>query len=256
MKYTTIMIYPLLLSIFQTLHATEVVRLTNGEWPPYTSEALKHHGVFSHIVTKAFEQEGVRVEYSFYPWKRAYFEAAEGNYDGSVAWAPTEEREKEFHFSDPVTTSKKVFFHLRSYDFHWSTIDDLKALNIGATTHYTYGKEFDEASLGGELNIEYVASDKFNVRKLLHNRIQIFPMEIEVGYSLIHTMLPPEQAALITNHLKPIMQAPICVAFSKKIPAQRASRLQKLLNSGLKKLMASGQYEELIWNSRQGKYKK
>ncbi|MCP4687520.1 MAG: amino acid ABC transporter substrate-binding protein, partial [Desulfobacterales bacterium] len=97
--------------------AEETITLTNGEWPPYMSERLEHHGVVSRIVVEAFALEGVRVEYSFFPWIRALSLAKAGAFDGSVVWWKTPEREKDFFFSDPVLDVRYVFFHLKSNPF-------------------------------------------------------------------------------------------------------------------------------------------
>jgi len=51
--------------------AGEAIRLTTGEFVPFTSKSLKYNGVISRIVTEAFALEGGEVEYGWYPWKRA-----------------------------------------------------------------------------------------------------------------------------------------------------------------------------------------
>ncbi len=88
----------------------DIIRLTSGEWEPHISENLKHYGVVSHIITDAFESENIKVEYNFYPWKRSYILSKRGEFDGSIVWAPSLERKKDFYFTDPVIVSKKVFF--------------------------------------------------------------------------------------------------------------------------------------------------
>lgn len=235
--------------------AQNEVNLTNGEWPPYTSETLKYNGVFSHIVSEAFSLAGYEVKYHFFPWKRSYRAAKLAEFDGSVAWAPTAERRKDFYFSDPVIYSRKVFFHMKSHPFDYSKISDLEQKRIGATSNYTYGKDFDYAAKLDTIKVEYVTKDVQNIRKLLRDRIDIFPMEIQVGYSLIHSELPADQAALITNHPLPVMDTPINVAISRQIPKERAEKLLKGLNQGLKQLKKNGRFDELIWHSRKGYYK-
>ncbi|MDG9669296.1 transporter substrate-binding domain-containing protein [Hahella sp. CR1] len=252
--HTTIFLLATLLSL-STSGADNTVTLTNGEWTPYTSETLKHGGVFTHIVTEAFALSGYKAEYQYHPWKRSYQLAQEGKADGSMAWAPTPDRRRDFIFSDPVTHNKKVIFHLKSFDFDWRGIDDLIGLRIGATDSYTYGEAFDDAARDGLLSVEYVASDKLNIRKLLAGRIQIFPMEIEVGYSLINQELSPIQTLLITNHHRPILETPFCVVISRKISPLRAEQILQALNSGLEGLRSSGRYEEMLWQSRIGKYR-
>ena len=243
------------LSYFATCSShADTIRLSNGEWPPYVSKDLKHHGFFSHIVKEAFALEGIEVEYEFFPWKRSYRYAADGKFDGSLTWAPTPERRKDFHFTEPVTFNTKVFFHLRNKPFDWKTVKDLRGMSIGVTNEYTYGREFDEAVKNKELVVSSVTYDKQNIRKLLLNRIDVFPMEIEVGYNLIHAELAASQTALITNHPKPVYQAAICVVISKKLAGDRAKFLVESFNRGLASLKKSGKYEQIVWNSRQGKY--
>ncbi|WP_431685636.1 substrate-binding periplasmic protein [Hahella sp. NBU794] len=251
---TTIFLLATILSLSAS-GADKTVTLTNGEWSPYTSETLRHGGVFTHIVTEAFALSEYKVEYQYHPWKRSYQLAQEGKADGSLTWAPTPERERDFIFSDAVTYNKKVIFHLKSFDFDWKNIDDLVGLRIGGTDGYTYGEAFDNAARAGRISVEYVVSDKLNIRKLLAGRIQIFPMEIEVGYSLISQELSPVQTLLITNHHRPIMETPICVAISRKIDPDRAKLILKALNDGLESLRNSGRYEEMLWQSRIGKYR-
>ena len=120
-------------------------------------------GVSSHVVSEAFLLEGIRVEYTFHPWKEAYDLAEKGGkWDGSSMWAPTPERQRDFYFTEPITENKKVFFHLKSFPFLWDTIDDLSGLSIGAVKGYTYGEEFDSAAKAQILDVEYSEIDLRN----------------------------------------------------------------------------------------------
>ena len=248
-----ILLLILCIATFSSVIYAEEITLTNGEWPPYTSKKLYKYGVFSHLVERAFELEGVTVKWKFFPWKRSYFLAKKGTYEGSVTWAPTPDRKKDLLFSDAVTMNKKVFFHLKSYPFDWKSYDDLKKLKIGGTQGYTYGIEFDKAAKEGKIKVEFVQEDILNVNKLLKKRIHIFPMEIEVGYNLINKNYPVIGQNTFTHHPKIMMETPICTGFSKATP-EKSKRLIKLLNSGLKRMKKSGEYKRLIQASRRGEY--
>lgn len=84
--------------------------IANGEWLPFLSKDLKHHGVFCHIITEAFASEGVTVIYEWVPWKRAYINTLAGEYDATATWVPNQEREKLFYYSDTILVNKKFFF--------------------------------------------------------------------------------------------------------------------------------------------------
>jgi len=254
-KVVISMMMTIFVCLFLSLNSfgQETVRLTNGEWPPYLSENFKQYGVISHIVAEAFSLEGIKVEYRFYPWKRSYEVAKDNEMDGSVIWAPTPERKKDFYFSDPVLSNKKVFFHLKSYPFEWKTVNDLKGIKIGVTRGYTYGDEFDKAVKEGRLQVDEVRSDELNFKKLLGGRFDGFPIEMDVGYYLINSKLTQEESKLITHHSLPIMETPLSLILSKK--AEKNKRLLELFNRGLKRLKDSGKYDQYLDDSRQGKYK-
>ena len=122
----------------------ETVRLTNGEWPPYLSEKSYKYGLYSHIVEEAFKIMGIKVEYGFFPWKRSFKLAENGDWDGSTVWAYSPEREKKFLFSEPIGHGCHVFFHLKDFKFDWQTEDDLQGIKIGGTIGYRYLVEIEK----------------------------------------------------------------------------------------------------------------
>ena len=164
-----------LCNIATTGFTEETIRLASGEWAPYISESLPYYGVASRIVTEAFALKGVKVTYGFHPWKRSHTYADSGEWDGTVVWFDTPERRKIVYISDPVIEVKYVFFHLKSYSFSWTSIDDLKDIKIGATLGYHYGEAFQQAEKAHVINVHRVPKDEQNFKKLLRGRIQIFP---------------------------------------------------------------------------------
>ncbi|MCG8572488.1 MAG: transporter substrate-binding domain-containing protein [Spirochaetes bacterium] len=229
------------------------IRLTNGEWPPYFSEKLKHGGVTSHIIKKIFAMENIKVEYGFFPWNRAYLYAANGDWDGSVGWSWTAERDKLFYFSDTIIDDETVFFYLKENTFHWETVSDLKDITIGATLEYNYGEDFNEAKEKGLLKVDYTFNDERNFYKLIEKRFDVFVCNKEVGYSLINDIFDEETGNKITHHPKPIVKNSLTLILSKKSDGTR--ELLKIFNQSLKKFKESGQFDLLYEQSRQGRYK-
>jgi len=228
------------------------IRLTNGEWEPYLSKKLPHNGFASHIVTEAFALVGIKVEYNFFPWSRAYKLAKEGKWDGTVVWLDTSERRRDFHYSDPVVPSKNAFFLLKYSTFNWDSLEDLKDVRIGGTLTYAYGEAFDAAEKAGIFKTDRARSDELGVRKLIKGRIDVFPGELMVTYSLIRKMLPPDTASLLSHHPKLIQEQPQYLLLSKKVEGSAA--LRDMFNRGLKKLKASGRYDQIIADALAGKY--
>jgi polar amino acid transport system substrate-binding protein len=254
MKIKILLITTLLLMFTSSGMTGETVKLTNGEWPPYLSKDLKHCGVASHIVESAFKNMGITVKYGFFPWKRAYILAERGEWDGSVVWTPTDDREKAFYFSEPVAIDTTVFFHLKSKPFDWKNYSDLKNLRIGATLSYDYGELFAKNEKAKTINVDRAVKDEVGFKKLLVKRLDIFACNLDVGYSLIHKLYPIETASLFTNHPKPVKEAPLVLLLSKKL--NKNKQLMETFNNGLKELKSSGQYDEYFDASRRGEYKK
>ncbi len=73
MRFHPLALVALLALLISVAHArAETLRITNGEWPPFTSQHLPHGGPLSRTVAEAFKQAGIKVEYGFFPWKRSY----------------------------------------------------------------------------------------------------------------------------------------------------------------------------------------
>ena len=228
------------------------MRVAIGEWPPFVSKNLAHYGLAARIVTEAFARSGIDVEYRFYPWKRAYLETTQGDQDATAIWTRTPDRIGEVAFSDPVLVAEKVFFHLQGNEISWQSVTDLADLRIGATRGYGYGDAFDQAVEKGTLDVEYVNSDKQNFDKLIRGRIDVFPMTKAVGYSILNTKFPSDEAARVTHDPQPVQQAVFHLLFSKAV--DKNERMMELFNRGLEQLRQDGLIEQYVRESQQGEY--
>ncbi len=226
--------------------ASQTVRLTTGEWSPLISQHYENDGILPLIVREAFALQGFDVIYQFQPWAVSYNEARDNKFDGSLGWASNEQRSRDFYFSDPIYSSRKVFFHLKSLNFTYNSVDDLKGLRVGITRTYKFGSEFDNAVKNGLLNINYVDDNPKNISNLNNQSIDLFPMDLLVGNSLINQYLTAETGRLITYDPRIFAEIPISLIFSRKMPDQRAKRLLSAFNLGLAKLKASGQYNRML----------
>lgn len=256
MKIITIILSVVVMLFSSTaLFAETTIRITNGEWEPYLSEYSNEYGLASHIVSEAFKAEGIHVIWGFFPWKRSYEMAKYGkDWDASAVWWPTDEVKESFLVTEPVVRTSFVFFHMKSRKFQWETVNDLKGLRIGFTRGYDYGKEFMGAVKKGELSVDPVAADEQNFRKLMGDRIDIFPNDPVVGYAQIRNNFSAEEARLFKHHPKEFEVNTLNLIISKKCVNGRLF-LEKF-NSGMKKLKDSGRLEQMFKDLNAGKYDK
>ncbi|NQZ60536.1 MAG: transporter substrate-binding domain-containing protein, partial [Lentisphaeraceae bacterium] len=127
--------------------------LTNGEWPPYCGAQLPGGGVSAEISSAALAKVGITTSYEYYNWSRALELASSGKFAGSTGWYKSPEREKNFYFSEPIHRIDTVIFHLKSLDFNWAKVKDLKNFTIAGTRAYEYGAAFNEAEKSGLLKV-------------------------------------------------------------------------------------------------------
>jgi polar amino acid transport system substrate-binding protein len=235
--------------------AEPIIQITTGEYPPWSSSHLKHEGLVNHVITEAFEREGYRATFVYFPWKRAYTAALKGDpFFVTSFWFQSEERAKHFYYSDPVMVEKTVFFHLKSKPIKkWSSLDDLKGYRIGATRGYTYTKEFWEAHQSGRLNIEMANSDELNFKKLLKERIDFFPTGLAAGLGILEEQFTPAMKKRVTYHPKPLLLGTGHLLVNKK--HKDSKRIVQALNRGLSKLRQEGLIDAFMDDLLKGKYR-
>jgi polar amino acid transport system substrate-binding protein len=234
------------------------IYIATEEYPPYTSENMKHNGIDCHVVREAFALEGIKVIYEFYPGSRSYMLAENGHVDGTVPWARRKGREDIFYFSDPVIESDTEQLHyLKGFEFKWNSIkrdyNDLKGLRIGAIISHNYDEKFQAAEKSGIITVERVASLKQNFEMLLKGHIDLLICQNRVGNHVLKTHFTKEQIELIGK--KAENSDPVdydYLLLSKK--KDTSIYFRDAFNKGMKKLRESGKYSELMKDLRDGKY--
>ncbi|MCZ4279750.1 transporter substrate-binding domain-containing protein [Kiloniella laminariae] len=218
---------------------THPLQITVGEWPPYISEKLDHHGAVAHLISDIFAAEGIPVELIFLPWGRAYSEAANGNFVATGVWMHKAEREADFLYSEPVLNEEFVFFHRADMPFDWQDFSELTDQRMGGGIKYSYGPGLDAYLDSGQIYMDRLPTDRQNFEKLLAGRISLYPQEVNVGYAALRENFPPEVQKLITHHPRPVLVNLSYVLFPKSLPDSVAlrdrfnTRLQMFRNSGL-----------------------
>jgi len=228
------------LPICNIAFSEETIRLVTGEWPPFISKKLKHHGVVIRIIKESFAVEGISVQYEFFPWGRAEKLVKKGIWDGLAV-----EPENPAHYnSDVIIKDKLVFFHLKNVRFDWNKIADLKNYKIGGVIGNTYGDKITDMEKEGSLVIDRVSTEELNFRKLLKRRIDITPIGKTFGYSILNSHFSPQRIKTITYHPKQLRTSYYSLSLSKKV--ERNQQMLRLFNRGLQKLKKSGKYTQYI----------
>jgi polar amino acid transport system substrate-binding protein len=222
--------------------ADQTVILATGDWAPYTSETMENYGAFTEIVSAVFKEMGVPVKYVFYPWKRAEDEVKAGNVFAAFPYIETEDRLKEYDFSDPVFVSTGKFFYMpkkQKSEIAYDNLEDLQSYHVGGVLGYWYETPFKEAGL----QTEYVSSDEMNIQKLYLGRVDLAASEELVGWALIKKLYPQEMDQFATV-AKPLNEDPLRLLVSRKYPA--AAELVKKFNAALKIINDNGIMQQIL----------
>jgi polar amino acid transport system substrate-binding protein len=221
--------------------ALDKVVFTAGDWEPFASSKNRDARLGMDIIEEAYNEVGVKVEWKFFPWKRAFELAKTGEFSGTVLWLPNDERAKDFLFSgESIVVTKTVFFHRKDVDFDWNELSDLRKYKVAGTIGYAQS----DALIAAGVNVELGNSDEVSFKKLIANRVEVFPAAFVVGYTIMKNIFTPEQLHMITNHSKPMETAPMHILSGKKNP--QAREILDLYDKGLRMLKASGKYDEMV----------
>ncbi len=223
----------------------KVLRLANGEWPPYTSQNLPGYGCDSRVVSESFALVGMQVEYTFLPWARGMLLSHNGIVDGAIEWEDTpEHRQSHFISSKPLSKQEWVFFYRKGTSFDWQQLEDLHTKRIGLTIGYAYSNVFKGMQDKYPATFREAASDVLNFKKLLSHRIDLFPIEKTVGQYLLKSKFTAKEQAAIAIHPQPIIEFTPHLLLSRLVNGN--DQRMQLFEQGMQQLQESGRYAEIM----------
>ncbi len=259
MRVMTFLRFLLLLTTLcsTTAFSQNNVRLTSGEWSPHLSERLPRFGFASHVVSEAFSEVGVKVEYSFFPWGRALHNAGRvQGYDGehwhgSVVWLKTPLREERFFYSEKVLTEPQVIFVLKNKNTDLPLEEYLKGLRVGVPSHTAY-PALDTFEERGLIVIERLGDYEVLFKRLLVGRVDAVAVEKRVGGFYLDNSLTAFEKNKVTSLNSYLDERSFYLILNRKW--SEAERYIRLFNQGLTVLKKDGRYAEYVRRLNEGYY--
>jgi polar amino acid transport system substrate-binding protein len=226
--------------------ASGEVILTTGDWPPYVFETGNDKGPMVDIVVAAFKEAGITPKIVFYPWKRAEDEVRQGKAFAAFPYSVSDERKKEFDFSDPMYDVKAKFFYNKKYHsdgMPFEKLEDLRNYKIGGLLGSWYEPYFKNAGL----QVEYVNATDQNVQKLALGRIDLTVEEENTTRLLIRKLFPNEADQFATLE-KPLEQPGVVNELSLLVSRgyPNSAELLKQFNTGLAAIRANGTFKQIL----------
>lgn len=222
----------------------DTVRIGIGEYPPFKVESEPGGGALTEIVVEAFKASGVRSAIDWVPNNRAIAGVMSGHYEGSFGWARSAEREEALLFSSkPIHTYRMVFVQRAGEVRDWGTLSDLGRWRVGVTRGNFYSQPFADLQTQGVLRVDEAADDLGNLNKLLHKRIDLFPLEESVARYLIASKLEATEGVQLLVQNKAFWMVPIHIVVSKKVA--NAQAIMDAFDAGYRELQRNKRLELL-----------
>ncbi len=122
----------------------DTVTLTASTSPPYSDIKLPEQGLAMEVVSHIFKRAGYTPQIEFKIWSRAMEGVSVGLYDALASAWYSDERAKEYLFSEPYLPAKLILLKLRSDRAVYRDQSHLAGKRLGTQQDFAYGINFDE----------------------------------------------------------------------------------------------------------------
>jgi polar amino acid transport system substrate-binding protein len=180
----TSVVYLILCCMTATALANTIHVVTGNNYPPFTDEGLPGGGMITEIVALAFQKAGYQAQIVFRPWKRGYEETKKGVFVATFPYIKTEERVKDFHYSQPINTVYTRVFVVKDSPIH--ALQDLTGRRICVPLGFGVSEKFADMLKQGLFNEEATPVDLVGcLRMMLSGRKDFFIVNEIVGWATI-----------------------------------------------------------------------
>ncbi len=212
--------------------AETAVQLMASTSPPYVDRTLPEQGLALELVRHIFSRTPYRADIEIETWTRAVEGARLGVYDGlAVAWY-SEDRNRDFLFSEPYLDGQLIIVKRTEDPRRFRRLADLEGTRLGVQVEYAYGIDF-AAVPGLELveqnhliqNLLLLASGKLDVvigdRRTMAQQLHEF-MEGEITRFEVLPIELPRRNRHVAVSRERADHKEIIEAFNRALAAVRA----------------------------------
>ena len=209
------------------------VKFNTEEYPPFNfKEKGELKGITIEILDAVLKEMGASVttkDVKLLPWARGYDNALKVKNTCLFATTRTPKREKEFKWVGPIVETKVGVIAKKSSKIKINNTDDFKKYKIGVIRD-DIGQQLLEGI--GITNLEKVADNVANIKKLNINRINLVSYEITGAFYKIKQMgFSPSDYEVVYS----FKESQLYYAFQKDTPDKIIKEMQKALDKVRKK---------------------
>ena len=232
---------PLLLMLVTPLAAREIT-LATIDYPPFYGKDLPENGPMGEMVTRAFADQGYRVNIMFLPWARALEWSRKGKIDGMLGVWYSQKRIADFRYSNPIMPNEIGFYKRKGEKIRYQNYADLKQQGyvLGSVKGYVQPTGLEESGIP----IMYVSNDLQNFKILSKKRVDL----IVVDKAYASYILGQPELHEFADNIE--WMAPVLEKKQQYLMLSRKTKNSKQkiadFNAGLRKLKQSGEFKDIL----------
>jgi len=226
--------------LFASRHNThKIIPIATASFPPFKFKEKstgKILGFDTEIINEVFKSMGYIPKIDMLPFIRADQKTRAGDYAAYYTFTKNTERQRDYYFSDPISSVQDFVFFKKSSNISWNTYSDLKDYSLGYSEEYNYDKEFLNV-IKNKFPVLTNNNELHLLNLLVNNRFDMIICEVSVCSYLIQKN--PIQFKDIVSFNKPIgtlEPRAFYIGFSKKWP--KSEQLRDRFNTALKDFVA------------------
>lgn len=196
------------------------------DFPPlnFLDERKELKGPSIEIVRNIMEAIGFKATIKEYPWARGYQMVQREANAVLFSMVRSPKREKLFKWVGPIAEKKAVLFAKKGSGIVINDINDAKKVkSIGVQMQYAYEQDLKEK---GFKNIDSVGKENRNVRKLVHDRINLWYTDYYGGIEIAKNEKLDDQIELVLT----VKKTYLYIAFNKMTPDIMVQKWQNALD--------------------------
>lgn len=233
--------------LFSFTNNNDTLSITAEIWCPYACEPESERpGILVEIVREIFAREGIAVDYTLLPWRRAIVETERGGFDG-ILGVVEGNRGSLLLDEAGLGVDETVVVLRKDTDFHFAGPQSLDSLRLGVIANYTYDNngELDrylQKRLAAQDRMVTIYRDepiKSLINMLSGNRIDAFLENRQVTNYESNRLNFKDQIAITSTGLGDTIH----VGFT---PDSAGKRNLDIYNRGFARLLKSGRVGEIF----------
>jgi len=218
---------------------TKELKLASDIWPPFTN--IENKKTFAiDLVDEALNRIGYTTEIEITAFENVLNGINSGDFDGSAALWISEERKKNYLFSEPYLHNQLILVGRSGSDVSAASYPELAGKSIGIVEYYAYG---DEETGTEEVEFVQGKSDQQNLERLLSEEIDYMLVD-----GLLIQYLLKFQVNDVTEFLEigltPLLVKSLHFALGKDV--SNAQQILSLFDKEIHKMISDGSYNEIL----------